>query len=95
MKPKRPGLESRRRRVALGMSDLPKTKVLASAVSAVLGTSLIHSTAFAQDIEEITVTGSRIVRRDLVSASPLCFLRFYSSPASLLVVWNYNRFGCP
>ncbi|MGD8809683.1 MAG: TonB-dependent receptor plug domain-containing protein, partial [Gammaproteobacteria bacterium] len=67
----RPGLANRSRRAVSGMSGLPKTKVLASAVSAVLGTSLIHSTAFAQDIEEITVTGSRIVRRDLVSASPI------------------------
>ncbi len=46
--------------------------VLASAISAVLGTAAVN-TAMAQEdvLEEVTVTGSRIVRRDLTSASPI------------------------
>ena len=71
MKPKQRVPVHTGKRLLSGMSDMPKAKVLASAVSAVLGTSFIHTTAFSQEIEEITVTGSRIVRRDLVSSSPI------------------------
>jgi outer membrane receptor protein involved in Fe transport len=45
--------------------------VLASAISAILGTGAAHS-AFAQaPTEEVVVTGSRIVRRDLDAPSPI------------------------
>jgi iron complex outermembrane receptor protein len=46
---------------------------LASAISAVLAGPAIVSTAYGQDavLEEITVTGSRIVRRDLDANSPI------------------------
>jgi len=46
--------------------------MLASAISAVLGSGATH-TAFSQEqvLEEVTVTGTRIVRRDLTSASPI------------------------
>ncbi len=59
---------------ALGASQgQPGVAILASAVSAILGSSF--TTALAQEqqgqIEELTVTGSRIVRRDLVSSSPI------------------------
>ncbi len=46
---------------------------LSSAVSAILGGLSVSSSAYAQDpvLEEITVTGSRIVRRDLDANSPI------------------------
>jgi iron complex outermembrane recepter protein len=46
--------------------------VLASAISAILGTGAQH-TALAQDdrLEEVLVTGSRILRRDLSASSPI------------------------
>ncbi|WP_428099901.1 TonB-dependent receptor plug domain-containing protein [Candidatus Rariloculus sp.] len=45
--------------------------VLASAISAVLGTVAVSPAAGQEVLEEVTVTGSRIVRRDLTSASPI------------------------
>ena len=52
-------------------SGQPAVAVLASAISAILGSGTV-TTALAQDeLEEITVTGSRIVRRDLTSSSPI------------------------
>jgi hypothetical protein len=44
--------------------------VLASTISAVLGTAGVQQIQ-AQELEEVTVTGSRIVRRDLTSSSPI------------------------
>jgi iron complex outermembrane receptor protein len=52
--------------------DSPALGALASAVSAIVGGSLIAGNAYAQaPLEEITVTGSRIVRRDFDANSPI------------------------
>src|SRR5690606_20047822 len=51
----------------------PAYSALATTISSVLGTTALSTPAAAQDaaIEEVTVTGSRIVRRDLVASSPI------------------------
>jgi outer membrane receptor protein involved in Fe transport len=54
---------------------------LTAAVASILGGAVIHSTAVAQPapqstIEEIQVTGSRIVRRDFEATSPIMTLDF-------------------
>jgi iron complex outermembrane recepter protein len=51
----------------------PRLGVLASAVSAIIGGTAVNRTANAQDAapEEITVTGSRMVKRDLEANSPI------------------------
>ena len=57
--------------------DTPARTVLASAISAIFAGGAVQSadaqeqTPQQQAVEEITVTGSRIVRRDLESSSPL------------------------
>ena len=57
--------------------DTPARTVLASAISAIFAGGAVQSadaqeqTGQQQAVEEITVTGSRIVRRDLESSSPL------------------------
>jgi outer membrane receptor protein involved in Fe transport len=53
--------------------DLPALSAVASAISAIIGGTAFTDTAYAQAelIEEITVTGSRIVRRDLDANSPI------------------------
>jgi iron complex outermembrane recepter protein len=52
--------------------DYPALGALASAVAAIMGGTVVGGTAFAQaPLEEITVTGSRIVRRDLDANSPI------------------------
>jgi iron complex outermembrane receptor protein len=52
--------------------DYPALGALASAVAAVMGGTVVGGAAFAQaPLEEITVTGSRIVRRDLDANSPI------------------------
>jgi len=48
-----------------------KYTVLASAISAVLAGYATNSLAAEEELEEITVTGSRIVRRDLSAPSPI------------------------
>ena len=52
---------------------MPRWGTLATTVSSVLGTSLLTTDASAQDgvTEEVTVTGSRIVRRDFSAPSPI------------------------
>ena len=45
--------------------------VLASTISAILGAGGTHSALGQEDLEEVVVTGSRIVRRDLEAASPI------------------------
>src|SRR5690606_2183954 len=53
---------------------MPRLSTLATTVSSVLGTSLWSTHASAQEgpvIEEVTVTGSRIVRRDFSAPSPI------------------------
>ncbi len=54
----------------------PRFSALATTISGVLGSSLLTLPAAAQDsgLEEITVTGSRIVRRDLDAPSPIMTL---------------------
>lgn len=49
----------------------PAWNLVASAVSAVVGTSVIETVNAQEALEEVTVTGSRIVRRDLTSSSPI------------------------
>jgi iron complex outermembrane recepter protein len=51
----------------------PRLSVLATAVSGALGTTLATEHAAAQEevLEEVTVTGSRIVRRDFSAPSPI------------------------
>jgi outer membrane receptor protein involved in Fe transport len=51
----------------------PRLGALASAVSAVIGGTALTGAAHAQDaaLEEITITGSRIVRRDFEANSPI------------------------
>jgi iron complex outermembrane recepter protein len=53
--------------------SIPRLSALATTISSVLGTSLLAEPAAAQEttLEEVTVTGSRIVRRDLAAASPI------------------------
>ncbi len=54
-------------------SNRTKLTVLASSISAILGTGGMHS-AFAQQsqsLDEVVVTGSRIVRRDLQAPTPI------------------------
>ncbi|MES2607016.1 MAG: TonB-dependent receptor [Pseudomonadota bacterium] len=48
-----------------------KTTLLASAISAVLASYTVPTFAQEEELEEITVTGSRIVRRDLSAPSPV------------------------
>src|SRR6185369_5030471 len=49
------------------------SRLISAAVAAAIGTSLVAPTTYAADDElaEITVTGSRIVRRDLDAPSPI------------------------
>ena len=56
--------------------SIPRLSALATTISSVLGTTLLTAPAVAQDgpLEEITVTGSRIVRRDFVAPSPIMTL---------------------
>jgi outer membrane receptor for ferrienterochelin and colicin len=51
----------------------PRLSALATTISGVLGSNLLIAQAQAQEpaLEEITVTGSRIVRRDLDAPSPI------------------------
>ena len=55
----------------------PRRRVVASAVSAILGSGGLLGAAHAQQapqqqsLEEIVVTGSRIARRDFTAASPI------------------------
>jgi outer membrane receptor protein involved in Fe transport len=60
-------LNARTLRAAAGQ---PRVAVLAAAISAVLAGGSMTG-AVAQELEEVTVTGSRIVRRDLTSSSPI------------------------
>lgn len=58
----------------LDSQKIPRLSALATTISGVLGTNLMFTApAAAQDegLEEITVTGSRIVRRDLDAPSPI------------------------
>jgi hypothetical protein len=48
-----------------------KFTVLASAISSVLASYTLPTFAAEEQLEEITVTGSRIVRRDLSAPSPI------------------------
>ena len=52
---------------------MPRLSALATTISGVLGSNFLVAPAAAQDpgLEEITVTGSRIVRRDFDAASPI------------------------
>ncbi|HET8699550.1 MAG TPA: TonB-dependent receptor plug domain-containing protein, partial [Gammaproteobacteria bacterium] len=50
---------------------VPAFGCLASAISALVGGMVLTGPAHAQDVEEITVTGSRIVRRDFEANSPI------------------------
>jgi iron complex outermembrane recepter protein len=51
----------------------PRLSTLATAISGALGTTVVAAPAVAQDVglEEIVVTGSRIVRRDFTAPSPI------------------------
>lgn len=61
-----------KRRVRQAASGPANFTVLASAISAVLSTAAVSPAMGQEDVlEEVTVTGSRIVRRDLTSASPI------------------------
>ncbi|MBN1240837.1 MAG: TonB-dependent receptor [Gammaproteobacteria bacterium] len=55
------------------VSNCPALGVLASAVSAIVGSAAVSGAVYAQEgvVEEVTVTGSRIVRRDLEANSPI------------------------
>ncbi len=58
----------------LDSQKIPRLSALATTISGVLGTNLMFAApAAAQEegLEEITVTGSRIVRRDLDAPSPI------------------------
>jgi iron complex outermembrane recepter protein len=52
-------------------SNRTKVTVLASTISALLGAGAAHHAQGQEDLEEVVVTGSRIVRRDLEASSPL------------------------
>src|SRR5690606_36369397 len=60
--------------VSNNVTPLPCLGTLATTISSVLGTSLLSPPASAQEgeaLEEVMVTGSRIVRRDFVAPSPI------------------------
>jgi len=59
--------------MTIAQISTPRLSALATTISGVLGSNLLIGPAAAQDqgLEEITVTGSRIVRRDLDAPSPI------------------------
>jgi iron complex outermembrane receptor protein len=58
-----------------GVQSVPRVSAIATAISGVLGSQFIAAPAAAQEtLDEITVTGSRIVRRDLDAPSPIMTL---------------------
>ena len=60
-------------KLQLNAGNRTKMTVLASTISAILGTGATYSAQSqqAENLEEVVVTGSRIVRRDLEASSPL------------------------
>ncbi len=59
--------------MSLEAHSIPRLSALATTISSVLGTSLLSESADAQQevLEEVLVTGSRIVRRDFSAPSPI------------------------
>jgi iron complex outermembrane receptor protein len=58
-----------------GINTVPRISAIATAISGALGSSVVTAPVVAQEtLDEITVTGSRIVRRDLDAPSPIMTL---------------------